>query len=120
MKVEIRSVADKGLRLKERLVLKARAETDIGEYVLMQAGFDHGAVTVGTHHTLWFPYKKVRAGDLIVVYTKEGTEMEKRLKDGSTAHFFYWGISEPIWNTSNRAPVILYAPEWSSKNPDEL
>jgi hypothetical protein len=120
MKLEIQSVADKGNHEKERLVLKVRADTDIGDYVVIQAGFANGGVTIGTYQTYWFPYKAVSAGDLVVIYTKSGKENEKNLKQGRRAHFFYWGIGTAIWNRKDRAPVVLHAPEWISKSPDEL
>jgi hypothetical protein len=120
MKIEIRNVADKGNPQKERLILRARSETDIGEYVLIQCGFSPDGVTVETFHTMWFPYKPIPAGDLVVVYTKHGADREKILNSGRTAHFFYLGLDHAIWDRKDRAPVILYAPEWVSKDPDEL
>lgn len=120
MKIEIQSVADKGNHEKERLVLKIIANTDIGDYLVIQAGFNNDEVTSSTHQTYWFPYKAVSTGDLVVLYTKPGKENVKELKQGRKAHFFYWGLGSAIWNSKDRAPVILYAPEWTSKHPDEL
>jgi hypothetical protein len=120
MKIVIRTIADKGNYEKERLVLKVRADTDIGDYLIMQTGFNDGGVTIGTYQTFWFPYKSVSAGDLVVLYTKSGKENEKELEQGRCAHFFYWGLGSAIWNRKDRAPVLLYAPEWVSKSPDEL
>lgn len=120
MKLEIQSVADKGLFEKERLVLKVIADTDIGDYLVIQTGFGNGSVTIGTYQTYWFPYKAVSVGDLVVLYTKSGKENTKELKGGRSAHFFYWGLGSAIWNRKDRAPVVLHAPEWISKSPDEL
>lgn len=120
MKIKIQSIADKGNFEKERLVLKVVSDTDIGDYLVLQTGFHNGEVTIGAHQTYWFPYKSVSAGDLVVLYTKSGKENEKELKQGKTAHFFYWGLGKEIWNRSDRAPVVMHAPEWASKAPDEL
>jgi hypothetical protein len=120
MKLEIRSVADKGNHQKERLVLKVISNTDIGDYLLIQAGYNEEGVTIGTYHTYWFPYKSVSASDLVILYTKSGKDSEKEIKQGKKAHFFYWGINDSIWNRRDRAPVLLHAPEWVSKSPDEL
>lgn len=120
MKIEIQSVADKGNNQKERLVLKVRSGSDIGEYLLIQTGYNDGGVTIGTFYTYWFPYKSVSPGDLVVLYTKSGKDSEKDLSGGRKAHFFYWGIDNAIWNRRDRAPVLLHAPEWVSKSPDEL
>ena len=120
MKFDIQSVADKGVLEKERLVLKAIADADIGDYLVIQTGFKDGQVTIGTYQTYWFPYKAVSSGDLVVLYTKSGKENTKELKGGRSAHFFYWGLSSSIWNRKDRAPVLLHSPEWISKSPDEL
>jgi hypothetical protein len=120
MNIEIKSIADKGVKDKERIVLKVLSDTDIGDYLLIQAGFSGGQVTVGTYQTYWFPYKATSAGDLVVLYTKYGKESEKELGHGKKAHFFYWSIEGPIWNRDDRAPVLLHAPEWVSKSPSEL
>jgi hypothetical protein len=77
----------------------------------------------------------VSAGDLVVLYTKSGRENEKELKSGRKAHFFYcvllntpsacggelhWGLDPSIWERKDRAPVLLHAPEWISKGPEDL
>jgi hypothetical protein len=120
MKIEIQSIADKGAIEKERLVLKVRADTDIGDHLVIQTGFNDGEVTIGTYQTYWFPYKSVSVGDLVVLYTKSGKENTKELKSGRAAHFFYWGLDSSIWGRKDRAPVVLHAPEWVSKSPNEL
>jgi hypothetical protein len=120
MKLEIKSIADKGNYQKERLVLKVMADTDIGDYVVIQSGFHNGEVSIGTYNTFWFPYKSVSTGDLVVLYTKSGKENQNELKRGKVAHFFYWGLNSAIWDRKDRAPVVLHAPEWISKSPEEL
>ena len=120
MKITIQSIADKGIKGKERLVLKVKSDTDIGDYIIIQAGYSDEQVTTDIHNTFWFPYKAVSAGDLVVLYTKSGRENEKELKSGRKAHFFYWGLNSSIWGLKDRAPVLLHAPEWISKGPEEL
>lgn len=120
MKLEIQKVADKGNYNKERLILRAKAATDVGDYILIQAGYSDGGVNIGIHNTYWFPYKDIGVGDLVVLYTKSGKENEKVLSNGRKAHFFYWGLGEKTWDSGDKAPVLMHAPEWTSKAPDEL
>ncbi len=120
MKIIIQSISDKGIKRKERLVLKVKSDTDIGDYIIIQAGYSDEQVTTGTYNTFWFPYKAVSAGDLVVLYSKSGRENEKELKSGRKAHFFYWGLDSSIWGRKDRAPVLLHSPEWISKVPEEL
>lgn len=119
-RITIRSVVDKGNMEKERLVLVACIDMDIGDYILIQTGFYEDSVTIDTYNTYWFPYKKIEKDDLVVLYTKRGRDSQKELEEGKKVHFFYWGLSEPIWSTEDRSPVLLYAPEWINKAPNEF
>lgn len=120
MKIEIKSVADKGNPDKERLVLKVVGDTDIGNYLVMQTGYSGEEVTVGVLRAMWFTYKDLSVGDLVVIYSKSGKQSEKAIEGGKKAHFYYWSAGTAIWNSDNVAPVVLYAPEWESKTPNEL
>ena len=120
MRLAIQYIADRGHANKERLVLRVRADTDVGDYILIQSDFQGDSVTTFTYNTYWFPYKEVKSGDLVVLYTKSGSANEKVLPDGKCVYFFYWGLDEPIWAAEDRAPVLLHAPEWTSKSPVEL
>ena len=86
---------------------------DIGDFVLIQAGYFDGSVTNGVYETYWFPDKEVAAGDYIVLYTKSGKMSDKTFRDVHS-HFFYWGLKAPIWNRPNKCPVLMYAPDWES------
>lgn len=121
MRLKIESIADKGNYEKERLVLKVLAPTDIGDYLLLQAGHNDGNVTIDTYHSFWFPYKKVNTGDVVVIYSKVGKENKKQLKTtGKTAYFYYWGLKKTAWSSDIKAPVILHAAEWISADPKKL
>ncbi len=120
MKIRIRYVADAGNKERERLVLRAASTTDIGDFMLVRTGFIDEDVTTEVKDSFWFPYKRVAADDLIVLYSKAGRPKEKPLDGGRTAHFFFWGRPEALWGTDDVAPVLLYAPEWASQAPDKL
>ena len=121
MKIEILQVADKGDSEKERFVLKVMMDTNVGEYAVLQTAFYKENVTIKIYHCYWFPNKTVSEGDLIILYTRKGNNgSEQSIDDNSKAHFFYWGIDEPIWNSDDRAPVLLYSPVWESRKPSEI
>ena len=120
MKLEIQSIADQGKLEKERLILQASADTDVGDYVILQSRFSGESVTTIIRHTFWPPYKPVQAGDLVVLYTKSGRANTKIMKSGKNAHFFYWGLESAIWGTNDFAPVLLFSPGWDYKDPAEL
>ena len=120
MKLKIRSVADKGVVGKERLVVKVVDDANVGEFLVLCTGFVDGQVNIAVTNTYWFPDKEVRSGDLVILYTKAGTNGEKVLDSGSKAHFFYWGVGSVIWSPSDKAAVLLHAPVWESSGSDEL
>ena len=120
MKVQITSVQDKGDIGHERLVLRVKRDVDIGNFMLLRTVFAGGHPTTNVANTLWFPDKLISADDIVVVYSKSGSAIQKKISGDRTAHFFYWHQESPLWDDENVAPVLLYAPEWASKAPHEL
>lgn len=117
MNLKFSSIADRGITAKERLVLEVVAKTDVGEYAVFRTGVSGTSVTVGVRNTFWFPDKPVAAGDLVVLYSKSGTESEKELERGTKAHFFYWGAGGSLWGGKEDAAVIAHIDEWISHIP---
>jgi hypothetical protein len=115
MNLEIRSFADAGDVSKERIVLKALADLDVGEYAVFRSGIstDGALPTSGRKMAYWFPDEKVKANDLIVLYTKEGSRSSKRLDNGTTAYFFYWGRKESLWGSNEHGAVVLEILDWA-------
>ena len=120
MNLELRSIAAKGDIRNERLTFRVKTALDVGDYVLLQTSYIEGTLTTNIFNSYWFSYGAVAKGDLVVLYTRSGTNSSKPLKDAGTAHFFYWGLRDPIWDDNERAAVILHAPQWQSKPASEL
>ena len=120
MNIKLKSIADRGNSQKERLVIRVLQDTNVGYYLVLCTGYSDGQVNTGITSTYWFPDKEVKAGDLIVLYSKSGTTNEKVLESGSKAHFFYWGQSQSLWSSANRGVVLLHAPDWQGSGAEEL
>jgi hypothetical protein len=120
MNLELRSIVAPNELKSERLTLRANADLDIGDYLVAQSGFVDGSPTTSFFHTLWFPFKLIQKSDLVVVYTKVGTNNERVLNAGNKAHFFYLDLSQPIWGDTSKGALVLYAPTWQSKSVDDL
>jgi hypothetical protein len=73
----------------------------------------------GFKRAYWFPNQKVRVGDLVALYTKQGESSKKALNDGRTAYFYYWGLKEPQWADASKGAVIVHSPEWKFVVPGE-
>ena len=119
MRVKIESITDRGDLDRERLVLRVLGDADIGEYLLIRTGFEDDKVTTEVVNTFWFPDRPMSRGDLVVVYSKSGAPKRKSIRDGRTAHFFYWEQESPLWDDEHCAPVLLYAPQWVGIAPQE-
>jgi len=120
MKLELRSIVAPGDLKNERLTLRALENLDVGDFLVAQAGYVDDSPTTQLFHALWFPYKVIRKGDLVVIYTKEGSNKERVLDRGNKAHFYYFDLSDPIWADANKSALVLHAPTWESKSAKEL
>lgn len=117
MSVEIKRVVDQGVEDRERLVLRILANDDIGRYVVLAVHVEDDLITNAVDDVFWFPDQPVKAGDLVVLYTKAGTPTTKSNKNGSTSHFFYWGIrNSALW--AQYGAVLIEAASWSFRLPE--
>lgn len=109
MTAEITGIRDAGDLQRERLILRAKSDTDIGNSIVLCAPADGENVYPNAMEVaFWFPDKAVKKGDIIVLYTKEGEEKFKCNKNRTTSYFYYWGLSSPLWKKSKNAVVVLY------------
>jgi hypothetical protein len=122
MKLVIKSFAEVGVLEKERLVLRALEDVDIGDYLILRTrkSAKDGSPISGGADAYWFPDHEVKAEDLVVLYTREGRASKKELSGGRTAHFYYWKKERTFWSNEdgNRA-VVIEADSWQSTAPSE-
>jgi hypothetical protein len=108
MNLEIVNIENAGELARERLVLKASADLDVGVYVVFR-GRNIGEEKIQSgrqDEAYWFPDKQIKSGDLVILYTKVGTTSEKVLDTGRTARFYYWQLDHAIW-TKGHSPVVI-------------
>lgn len=117
MNVEIKSFADAGDYQKERLVIAIRKDTDIGDFAVLCSPVSDGSPTSGGKSAYWFPDRDVKAGDLVVLYTKRGKPRAKDIGEGRTAYFFYWAQENAIWGSAGNAAVVLAVDDFIYKTP---
>lgn len=89
-------------------------DSDVGRLaVFCNRLLKSGELSTTVERTYWFPDKKVKAGDLVVLYTKKGVDSDRENKDRTATHFFYWGLDRPLWNTEV-VPVIARLNDWEA------
>lgn len=100
MTFELRGVENIGDLERERVVLRATSEADIGDYAVFRcrASGDEKVLSGNVPAAYWFVDRKVKSGDFVVLYSKTGETGEKTNENGNTSYFFYWGYSKPQWS----------------------
>lgn len=115
--VKIKYISDGGIAGKERLILAVTAADDMGQYLIFSTKETApGHISSTPKNVYWFPDKPVRAGDLVVLYTRSGEQSQVSNKNGTTTHFFYWGLGGTIWNNPNDSAAILKVEQWDYKS----
>jgi hypothetical protein len=114
MRLKIRGLREPGVLSTERLVLEAVQHGDVGSYAIFCSHLlSNGELSSRVERTFWFPDKRVNAGDLVVLYTKKGTQHDRRNEDNTVTHFFYWNLDAPLWN-GDVVPVVANLRDWEA------
>lgn len=116
MDVKIKYIKNSGSASEEKIVFEVLKDCEIGYYLVLDTTYlSDGKVSNKLRHPYWFPDKKVKTGDLIVLYTKQGENKSKVNEDGSSTHFFYWGLDTSIINNDGDCIVLIEAQNWNVK-----
>ena len=120
MNINIKSIQDNGDLDNERVILKCLSDDDIGHYVLFDTTYNQeGSITNKMRHPYWFPDKKIKKGELVVLYTKIGVNKTVLKKSGITVHFMYRDLEKTIWNKDGDCAVLMDIREWDYVIVDE-
>lgn len=111
--LKIGSIKDSGDIARERIIIPITEDCDIGGFVLLKTEANTSSLVAGSVSGYWFPNYDVKAGDLVVLYTKKGSYKTKQRSDGTT-HFLYWGLISPIWADVNSGAALGVFSGWSS------
>ena len=118
MKLKIERIEDAGVLEKERIVFSVLANEDVGRYVVFKSKkTGETSVSNKTSATFWFPDQSVQRGDLVVLYTKGGSDKSSATQGGKSSHFFYWGKTSPLWTNSDDAIVLVNINSWAFHFP---
>lgn len=104
MKLEIKYVKDRGTD-KERIVLVAQEDCDIGRFFVFTSVMIGEKISPAVRHPFWLPDQRVKKGDLVVIYTKQGESSLKQNESNKT-YFYYRGFASPILTNGNIALIV--------------
>lgn len=115
MKLEIAYIKDSGNLEKERTVFKVTQPTNLGIYLVSQSvETSENTFSSRIRNVYWLPDQELKAGDLVVLYTKKGEKRSTINEDGSTTYFYYWGLDKPMTSVEKTCVVLLEA-SWRIK-----
>jgi hypothetical protein len=118
MTLRMSRIADPGSYDRERIILLADGQTDIGNNAVFRTTIADDQITSDVKNVFWFPNRIIEAGDLVILYSKSGTEREKRNPTrGNKSHFFYWNLGEPCWHTGVYGAVLIEMALWAPITP---
>jgi hypothetical protein len=124
--LKLQSFKQAGNYEKERLILKAETDVDLGDYLVCSSIRDDSDSTPGIESEVtalvWLPDKKVEAGDFILIYTCAGDDRSFRNKSGTTSHVIHLDEKQAIWNGGDKAAVLFELARWQfiAVKDDEL
>lgn len=114
MDLAISRISAEGDETREYVYVRVLRDCDVGAYILADTTYEgHELVSNRLRNVFWFPDKRVRAGDAVVVRTGPGIDNISRLKSGGTLHRFYWNLNRPVWNDEGDAAVLIKVETWS-------
>lgn len=113
MDIEFNMVKDPGVIENERVILKVTKDTDLGSFLIATSleNDDNKTISSELSNIFWLPDQKLKAGDLVIVYTKDGKKGKVDNIDGSTSYFVYWGLGKPF-GLDPRAAIVLFNASW--------
>ena len=114
MNIKILGIKDAGNLEGERIILIAEDDVDIGNYMTCYVK-ETGKTTISTdiQSPFWFPNTKLKKGDKVVVYTREGQRGRKGGVNGSSVYFYYRNDKEPLCRETTIGGIVLEISDWN-------
>lgn len=110
--LEFKYIKDRGDLNLERVVFKASLDCDLGRFMAFKAKKAEEGISNKIEFPFWFPDKKVKQGDTVVLYSKKKRSNEKSNQDGSTSFFYYWGQETPMFTENDDCVLLIETKRW--------
>lgn len=109
MSISLHSVINSDKPEKEFVWLIVKEKTKLGGYAIVDRTFDENEkVSNEFRHIFIFPNIEVEKGDLVRLWTGEGTyKKNRREKEPGNIHELYWQSGKCVWNDKSRDTATL-------------
>ncbi|RYZ88123.1 MAG: hypothetical protein EOP04_10080 [Proteobacteria bacterium] len=91
----------------EYVLIEVKTSCNLGDYILFDTPYaKDGTVSNEVRHSFIFPNSKVKKGDLVFLYSGKG-QQQSSSHGMITAHKFYWGLDEHVWNNDGDCALLV-------------
>ncbi len=113
MDIKFKYIKDAGIFDKERIVYIVENDCDLGKYLVAESTIlSNNKFSSKIQNVFWLPDWEVKKGDLVVIYSKEGTHHKVINDDGSVTHFMYWGLTSAHSQNIQTPCVVMFEASW--------
>jgi hypothetical protein len=112
----ITGIGDKGALDKERIGFKASTAVDLRNFLVFRTTIGESGFFNRSKDAYWFAPTAVNAGDMVVLYTRTGTDSFLANADGTKTYFRFWNLSEPIFTSAPDGVVLAEVANWTVSN----
>jgi hypothetical protein len=113
MSLEILFVHDQGDHEMEHVLLKAKSDCSIGQYLLTDGRHaDETQAPNRVRQAYWFPAAEIKAGEYISLWTKRGKNTTDAMIDGTAIHRYYWNLPESLWKAAGECALLFHLRTW--------
>jgi hypothetical protein len=115
----LHSVSDRGVPIKERVILQAlTSDVDVSYFALLVGVVQPGITTLPVPDKFfWFGNGQLNEGDWIFVYTGPGTGRIETLPDGKRLFSLFWQQKNTLFYDRNIVPVLIRIQDVSILQP---
>jgi hypothetical protein len=116
MRIQLVSIADRGIATLERLHLSVIAPSNLVNYaVFATQRIPPNSIKTPPDFAYWFANMQVYPGDQVILYTGPGQPKVEPRPDGKSNRFLYWGLGITVWSSPESCAVLLEINEWDTK-----
>jgi hypothetical protein len=121
MKATWVGIYDRGNIANERVHFRASVDIDLRFCVILDTHYQQpsifqpgGVIEAGSKNCYWFAPFIIKAGQNVVLYTRVGNQNTETRPDGSVFHFFFRGLTQPLFQQTNRCAVLFEINNWAT------
>lgn len=108
MALKIVEIHGKGDKDSEYVKIEVIDDCYLANYVLFDTTYrTSNKVSNKQRHVYLLPYKDVKKGDVIYLYTKTGKDEGTDYTYSSNTYKLFWGLNQAVWNDSGDKAILI-------------